>query len=202
MLNISITAFAKNAAYELNRLLLSILLCFCCSLYSTTASADFTCSTTLSYKWIKTEAGSKAQVPASSTPQAEKGGEGAAASEPSIVTLTAIEKSGVDEAAAKAALQVEVSKGKIRASDACQRDHESFATCMVTKLKSDSSTLGVLSFSARKKVEEAIAADCKAQQGTCLTVESSEPKCVEKIVPTPAGGAEAGKGDKKDAKKK
>lgn len=118
----------------------------------------------------------------------------------------AIEKGGVDEAAAKAAVQVDADRQRIRASEACKRDHESFGTCVALKMNAQSSVLNSLGFSTRAELEKALSEECRQQQGTCISVEVTEPKCreVSENKATGAAPADGGKkADKKaDAKKK
>jgi hypothetical protein len=124
----------------------------------------------------------------------------------SVVRLMAIERGGPDEQAAKAAVQVDGDRQKIRASEACKRDHESFGTCVALKMGARSSVLNSLSFSARAELEKALSEECRQQQGTCISVEVTEPKCREIVEAKPASAAPA-EGEKKtdkkaDAKKK
>jgi hypothetical protein len=121
-----------------------------------------------------------------------------------------LERGGIDEAAARAALQMETDRQRIRATEACKREHEAFGTCVALKLSSRSTVLNSLSFSARSELEKALAEECRQQEGTCLGIEVSEPKCREIVVAqpsaSPAGQKPADtKGAKepaKDAKKK
>jgi hypothetical protein len=115
--------------------------------------------------------------------------------------MMGIERSGVDEAAAKQALQVEADKQRIRASDLCKRDHESFGSCLATKLSNRASVLNSLSFGTRQELEKALSDECKRQQGTCLSVEVSEAKCSE-LNATKAAGSPPAADKKADAKKK
>lgn len=154
-----------------------------------TTSAEFRCSTEISYKWEKqAEEGAQGAVvlggkAASVTPPAVAT---RAPSEPSTVHLMSLERSGADEAAAKGALQVEVDRQRIRATEACKRDHESGGTCVAMKLSARASVLNSLSFGARTELEKALTAECRQQQGTCISVESSQPKCVEVAGAKPA----------------
>jgi hypothetical protein len=189
-------------------ILMSVGLC----VLPTTASGEVRCSAEVSYRWIKApeipptargeqqgpvapEKGKKAPpetptpLPPTPTP------------DPIVVKMMGIERSAGDEVAAKAALQVEADKQRIKASELCKRDHESFGTCFATKLSNRASVLNSLSFKTRQEVETALSDECKRQQGTCLATEVSEPKC------TQIGGAtppeQASEGDKKaDTSKK
>jgi hypothetical protein len=68
------------------------------------------------------------------------------------------------------------------------------------------SVLNSLSFSARSELEKAIFDECREQQGSCASVDSTEPQCKEVVVAEApaAAAADAKKGDAKkpDAKKK
>jgi len=108
------------------------------------------------------------------------------------VRVATIERRGKDEPSAKASLLVEVNRQKARAHELCRRDHESFGDCVSTKMASKTSALNSLSFSARRKVEDALIDECRVQQGQCLVVESDEPACLKAAtpVPTPAPSPE------------
>lgn len=174
--------------------------------------AEFSCSSEVSYRWVK----GKVPAPPAPAPQGGKSASGTpAATTPSangsataggtIVRFSAIQRTGADEAAAKQALAAEVGRQKIRASEACKRDHEGFAGCMATNMSVKASLLNSLSFSARTELEKAILDECREQQGSCASVDSAEPQCKEVVVAeAPAAAADAKKGDAKkpDAKKK
>lgn len=175
------------------------------------ASAEFVCTSEVSYKWIKQtsdadEVGSGSVATASGPPKAgptPKSPEAAAERPqpvPSNMRFATVERAGRDEVAAKSALAVEVTRQKARASERCKRDHENFGECLATKLSVKSSVLNSLSFSTRSQVESAITEECKGQQGTCLSVDSSEPACREVVAsaragaePAAAASSEAGK---------
>lgn len=184
--------------------------------YVTDASAEFRCTADISYKWVK-----KVLEPPTSHPSAPAGpGHGAAPTpaptatpkpspEPSIVRLMGVERSGADEASAKASLQTEVERQRIRASEACKRDHESYGTCVALKMSGNASTLNSLGFGARTELEKALSEECRQQEGTCMGVDVTEPKCREiaDAAPAAADGAKdadpkAGAKGGKDAKKK
>lgn len=159
------------------------------------ARADFICSSELAYKWVRTKREVSSAIKDAKAPPAE-----AEKVEPSVVKLMAAERSGVDEAAAKDALQAEVSRQRGRVSALCKREHEAFGDCVAGKLANKSSLLNSLGFSARDEVEKGLISECKEQSGTCLAVEVSEPKCREVVVAKPAESA--GDAKKGDAKKK
>ncbi len=149
-------------------------------LASQAANAEFLCKSTVSYSWEKDKDPSKIAV-----------------------FVDGIEATGIDEAAAKAALADRIEQTKAKASEQCIKDHQNQAGCVASKFASLSATLQALPFSSRKLVEESIASDCKAQQGRCLESISSDAHCVEKIsAPEGAGAKEAAKETGKDAKKK
>lgn len=176
-------------------------------------SAEFRCSADISYKWLKKPT---AEVARPEAPRGPAVGPTATpvpptpVQEPAIVRLLGIERAGVDEVTAKAALEMEADRQRIRASEACKREHEAFGTCVALKMSSRSTVLNSLSFSARSELERALADECRHQEGTCVGVEVSEPKCRESVTaqpsPSPAPGKSADtKGAKpaaKDAKKK
>lgn len=176
------------------------------------AQGEFRCSSDVSYTWNKTVSApgdpsggpppSAVPTGAAVTPPA------AAATVPSlaVVRLMSIERGGPDEQSAKAAVQIDADRQRIRASEACKRDHESFGTCVALKMGARSSVLNSLGFSARTELEKALAEECRQQQGTCISVEVTEPKCREVSQGKPAAAAPA-EGEKKpdkkaDAKKK
>ena len=106
--------------------------------------------------------------------------------EPTIVRLLGLERGGNDEASARTALQMETDRQRIRASEACKRDHEAFGTCVALKMSSQANILNSLSFSARSELEKALAEECRQQEGTCLGVDVSEPKCREIVAAKPS----------------
>ena len=112
----------------------------------------------------------------------------------------ALERGGSDEQAAKAAVQVEADRQRIRASEACKRDHESFGTCVALKMGASSSVLNSLGFSARAELEKALSEECRQQQGTCISVEVTEPKCRELAEAKPAAAAPGETGKKAEKK--
>jgi hypothetical protein len=153
--------------------------------------AEFLCSSQVHYKWAKT-AVSKSEDQA--TPAASP------APEPSIVNFALVERKGADEPAAKEALEKELARVKVRASEACSRDHEGFGGCVGTKFSANKAILATLDFSARKELERALTEECRGQQGTCTSVVASEPSCRELVIAVPSPAAEKDK--KPDSKKK
>ena len=116
--------------------------------------------------------------------------------------LMGLERAGVDESNAKVSLQMEIDRQRIRASEACKRDHESYGTCMALKMSARSTILNSLSFNARADLEKALAEECKQQEGTCLGVDVTEPKCREIVEAKPTEPAAVAADKKADAKKK
>ena len=181
----------------------SFLVAFLSAMVAASAHAEFVCSTDISYTWAKppppkpphvdpdmTGAAGHAKAsppPAEPTPK------------PTLIRFAGVQRYGLDEAGAKANLQIEANRQKARASEACKRDHESIGDCMATKLSTKSSTLNSLGFSARAELEKALTQECTDQQGVCLSVESSEPQCRDL---TPAKAADAGAPGKKTDPKK
>ncbi len=119
---------------------------------------------------------------------------------PATVFWSRVEALGTDEKSAKEALIVAANAPKAAALSACKREHENVASCVATKFFSYATTLQNLSFSARKKLEEAIAADCTVAEGLCLEAKLGEPTCEEKIAAPVAAGKDAPAKDAKDAK--
>jgi hypothetical protein len=174
---------ARTASFSSSIALLGALV------WANTGCAEFRCSTEISYKWQK-QVDEEAH---GSDPSAGKTGSAAppaaltkAPQEPSTVRLMSLERTGADEVAAKAALQVEVERQRIRATEACKREHESGGTCVAMKLSARASILNSLSFGARSDLERALSAECRQQQGTCLSVDTLDPKCVEVAGAKPA----------------
>jgi hypothetical protein len=96
---------------------------------------------------------------------------------------------------------METDRQRIRASEACKREHEAFGTCVALKMSARATVLNSLSFSARSELERALAEECRQQEGTCLGVEVSEPKCREIVAAKPSASPEPEKpGDAKGAK--
>jgi hypothetical protein len=162
-------------------------------------TAEFRCSSDISYKWVK-------RPPAAShSPRADAVAQGrtpaptatplppAPTPEPTIVRLLGLERGGSDEASARTALQMEADRQRIRASEACKRDHESFGTCVALKMSSQANVLNSLSFSTRAELEKALTEECRQQEGSCLGVEVSEPKCREIVVAQPTASPAAEK---------
>jgi hypothetical protein len=162
--------------------------------------AEFKCSSDISYKWVKRppvashSPRTDAVAPGSRTPSPTATPVSPAPTpEPTTVRLLGIERGGNDEAIARAALQMETDRQRIRASEACKRDHESFGTCVALKMSARSNVLNSLSFSARSELERALTEECRQQEGSCLSVEVSEPKCREIVVAQPTASPAAEK---------
>ena len=103
-----------------------------------------------------------------------------------------IAASGEDEATAKSNLAAVAVDEKAAALKFCRGEHENFSGCLGAKLSAAVATMQALDFSARKALEEAITADCKALSGACTDAYASEPACV-------ASASSEGEGkDKKD----
>ena len=108
-----------------------------------------------------------------------------------------LEREAKDEILAKSVLQEAAERERVQAADICRARHESLADCMAGKFSGLSSMMSALDFSARKKVQEAVAADCGALQGSCLGGKISEPVCVLKAPPVEEKPAEAADSKKK-----
>ena len=150
-----------------------------------TAVAEFVCTSSVSYKWVKQA------VKTEGTPQT---------AEPSSVHFANVERKGTDEAAAKSSLEVELARQRIKASDACKREHEAFGECLGTKYTSYKSVLDSLGFSARRDFEKALMEECRGAVGSCTAVVTADPVCKEIVLEVPPAAGEADK--KADDKKK
>jgi len=120
----------------------------------------------------------------------------------SVIHWGSYKVGGNDEPSAKEALEKIVNRERHRASEACREIHENLARCIATKYGTHQSELNVMDFGARKTLHEAIAADCKEQQGNCLEIAASDQKCAEKVAPEPAEEKKDEKGKKEDKAKK
>ena len=109
-----------------------------------------------------------------------------------------LEARGTDEKEAKAKLQKITDPERIFVLGRCRREHENQSACVATRFTSYSATLQSLSFTARKKLEDSILADCKLAAGTCTGVLVSDPVCTEIVV---AAAPEKGAKDAKPKKK-
>lgn len=142
--------------------------------------AEVVCSSDVSYTWAKSgadEGGTGGDAPAAPTSASTTQQGSSSQPTPTVVRFSAPQRAGLDEAGAKANLQIEVNRQKARASEQCKRDHESIGDCMATKLSARASILNSLSFSARAELEKALTKECSGQQGVCLSVDASEPQC-------------------------
>ena len=111
-----------------------------------------------------------------------------------------VERKGEDEPAAKGALEIELARQRIKASEACKREHEAFGECLGAKFTSYKAVLASLGFSARRDFEKALSEECRGSVGSCTSVVTGDPVCKEIIV---AAAPAAGEADKKaDDKKK
>jgi hypothetical protein len=148
------------------------------------AWADFDCRSELSYKWKKEE-----------TEQ--------------VVQWSTLMQAAATEEVAKQKLSDMIIVERSRVMDACRKVHENLAGCIAGKFSAISRTYQTVGFTARKAIEEAVHADCSAQQGTCLESTTTPPKCDERKIEaeTPpeeehAADDKKGKDAKAGAKKK
>ncbi len=154
------------------------------------SSGEFLCSVDINYKWAKTEA------------KAAKDKEEVVPEE-STVLWARVEQSGVDEATAKEKLASFVIRERQKASIVCKDLHENLSGCIAAKYAGAKSDLQTIDFGARKVLQDAIASDCKSQQGRCKEIEASEPKCIDKTPKKEDAVGDGKKDDKgKGAKKK
>ncbi len=190
------------------------------------ARAEVLCSADVSYTWVKSPPEQEKDddddddppptgKPGQKTPPGGQTAAPAAAPaaapdapsqpKPSVVRFAGVQRAGYDEAGAKANLQVELNRQKVRASEQCKRDHESLGDCLATKLSARASILNSLGFSARNELEKALQKECSTQQGVCLSVDSSDPQCRTLSAGKGSDGAAADKknqGKKPESKKK
>ena len=147
------------------------------------AQAEFHCKSVLHYKW-KSDDGHEKQV-----------------------HWLQVEHTGAEEKVVVGELEAEINIEKENARVACVKNHENLTGCVASKFSQQASVFRGLSFNARKALEDAIATDCKRMQGTCMTVESTDPVCVEnkseeELAAEAAAAEEAAGGDGKKNKKK
>lgn len=140
--------------------------------FLSSAHAETLCRTSLSYKWKKA---------------------GPAVEEASVDKIV-VEALGADEAQAKSVLMIRVPQEKAKVAEACRAEHENTSDCLSTKFAAKASVINALRFDARKALQDAIAADCAAQQGSCGAVVMTEPQCEERAVEAPTDGKEEKKG--------
>lgn len=144
------------------------------------ASAQSTCSTTISFKWKQ---GDK---------EIEE-------------HWTTLHAKGATEEEAKVTMRPLIDQNQKTASDQCRNAHENLSGCMAARYLAIGSSISALSFQARKQMEEAVQVDCEKIQGKCLGVSIAEIKCVTeapKVEEAAAESDKAAEGDKKDDKKK
>lgn len=167
------------------------------------ASADFRCESRVGYTVELSPPRAQPPAPDSKITPAVAG-----TSDPKETTiyLQIAEARGENEAKAKAALQKASTRQLEKMREECRERHENIGGCIGSKYEKSAAVLRTLGFAARKALEEALQSDCEAQRGRCKKVEATEPVCAEIVVPgavTPAegDGKDAGKDDKKKAKK-
>lgn len=166
------------------------------------ALGQVTCVSEVSYRWSSDSSGVVA-APSPTAQSDSKEGQSNLAPSGNAIFWARLTASGGDEVKVRAALAEKVTREKVRASDSCKRLHENTAACISTKHSALSATIQAQGFDARKKLENAIQADCEMQRGKCLEILSSEPACVVSKKEEVAEVTDAAKGkDKKDKKKK
>lgn len=107
---------------------------------------------------------------------------------------------GADEKAAKSALAKESARLAKKAAAQCRAAHENSSGCLAGKFAAMTPQLQQVSFTVRRKMEEAAAADCTVQLGRCLGSFVTDPVC--EVLVDPAAAAVETKKDKKADKKK
>ncbi len=122
----------------------------------------------------------------------------------STVLVSRVSRSGADEAAAKRALDEAIAREKGAAMESCKHQHENVTGCMNGKFASLGPALQSASFNLRKHIEDAVAKECKENQGTCSDVLSSEVQCeeIKKAENADAAKAETSKKEEKAKGKK
>jgi len=152
-----------------------LLLCLCLLLLVANlhvATAEFECSSEISYKW-------KRQT------------------EEMTVYVETVFKKGADEESAKRALDT-LSKAKEgKALKLCADIHENQAGCLAARTSVHSQVLSLSSYAVRKDIQKAIQDDCQKQSGECRGVLRSDAACKEIVAAVAADG-----GDKKKDKGK
>lgn len=162
------------------------------------SQAEVLCTVDISYKWKKVEKGHLNVTP---TPSAQAD---APVAGENTVHFSVVEYRAESESMAKQQMAADINRSKVRASEACRKDHEDVASCASMKFLVNAGTLNNLGFSARRELERTILDDCKASEGRCMGVEAAEPKCNEVVTgladATPTADPAKGGGDKKKKK--
>jgi len=148
------------------------------ALFPSRSLADFACRATVSYQWKK------------------EGGE------PQSVFYSEAAGSAATEEEGKRLVMELLRKENFKAREACAKRHENLSGCIAAKFEAEASLLSRLGFSARKALEEAIGADCRAAQGTCLDAPPPEVICQEQKAGAAEDKTSAEKGKESAAEKK
>lgn len=126
-------------------------------IYPMILNADFTCSTNVLYTWTKED-------------------------KVSTVPYKQIEAQGIDEESAKENIMKMGFPIKQHAFEACRLEHQNFAACLSTKLKSFTTTNANLGFKSKDLITDAIKSDCENVSGLCKEAKLDEIICKEIIV--------------------
>lgn len=138
--------------------------------------AEFVCESEVSVKWHKADEEKEVE------------------SKVGVVT-----GKGATEEKAKKSLAGALTKERSKALKNCKSEHENLSGCISSKYASLGPTVHQLDFAQKKSIRDAIATDCTARQGSCVSAEATEAAC--KDVTPPTAAPEEGKKDDKGKKK-
>ena len=133
----------------------TMILLWCCFILSSSpGKADVTCASTVSFNWELTgQSGQKSEIHA------------------------VVFSHGSDEKNAKADLLIKARRAQAEALASCRREHETISTCVSRRYHQAREAIRAGTLSARRAVESAIAEECSARRGTCLSTDVSPPDC-------------------------
>ncbi|NMC62475.1 MAG: hypothetical protein GYA55_04835 [SAR324 cluster bacterium] len=142
---------------------------------SVQASAEFKCSSEISYKWTSSfkaqEGKESANTDSGNSSEQNKNEE--------MVYYQSVLAQGENADLAKENLGKQIPPMKEKAAQQCKLSHENKAACIATKFDSMDAVLNKLDFKARSELQRVIMHDCDLQTGKCLEVVASEPDCKE-----------------------
>ena len=128
------------------------------------STSSWSCSSQVSYSW-KSQSSAKSKV-------------GDSKVEHEVFDRT-VKVIGEGEKEAKDSLKKRILVAERQALEKCSSQHENFARCYASRLKSLSAALRIASFEGRKLLEESIERDCQLQNGLCVGTKSSAASCQE-----------------------
>jgi hypothetical protein len=121
---------------------------------SSRGKADVTCASTVSFNWeLSGQSGQKSEIHA------------------------VVFSHGPDAENAKADLLIKARRAQAEALASCRHEHETISTCVSRRYHQAREAIRTGTLSARRAVESAIAEECSAGRGTCLSTEVSPPDC-------------------------